>query len=203
LTDEKITGPWAALYDAEDARLPRAWRMQIARQEAAIAAEERRRAEERAERIEQRQDAMIAEAMRRAWAAGEPFDPQYPWKHWATVQERINEAFDAQDRAAEREERRMLVEAGLLHELGPSFAEPVGASTPEAASAAPPPASAARSSVRSKIRAFFARPRSRTIQRSTAGRCTCLSCEVNATRGDVDSYPDPYMEITRYTEDYR
>jgi hypothetical protein len=110
--------------------------MQIARQEAAIAAEERRRAEERAERIEQRQDAMIAEAMRRAWAAGEPFDPQYPWKHWATVQERINEAFDAQDRAAEREERRMLVEAGLLHELGPSFAEPVGASTPEAASAA-------------------------------------------------------------------
>jgi hypothetical protein len=62
----------------------------------------------------------LAEAMTRAHAKGEPWDPAQPWAHWPTFAERTAKVFAAQDRrdaVINREARRaaadVLVDYGV------------------------------------------------------------------------------------------
>ena len=95
----------------------------LMRLEAAERAEERRRADEVAERVEQRQIAwMMERAQRLAWE-GKPFDLNDPSTLHQPLEEFIAESFAPSEREAARDERRRMVEAGLLVPLKLSAAE--------------------------------------------------------------------------------
>lgn len=105
--------------------------------------EEKREERERQERIAERADAsynrMVAESMSRAHAAGEPWDPANPLKHYPTIDQRIGQAFamtDAQANAELRQARRAA--ARVLREHGVHAQVVVDANQPASGHELPP-----------------------------------------------------------------
>jgi hypothetical protein len=104
------------------------WELQLPPDQAAMLrslelaekAEQHEREERLAERHEAAQNVAIAESIRRAHAAGEAWNPNDPWKHYPSHEQRVAEAFAAMDmqaavelRAARREAAQLLASHGI------------------------------------------------------------------------------------------
>jgi hypothetical protein len=111
--------------------------------------------------------------MRELAYRGIPFDPADDRTLAQPFEEIVNEDFAAQDRQAARSERARMIEAGLLHDLGPAYPEPSPAPESSGGSA---PVPAARSRIVDKCREL--------LHRGGAVPCCCPSCvSVRADRG--------------------
>jgi hypothetical protein len=100
--------------------------------ELAEKAEQREREERLAERHEHALNRATAEAISRAHASGEPWDPANPWKHYPDHATRIAEAFaiqDAQIAAELRQAKRAA--AKVLREHGVNALVTVDANVPQ------------------------------------------------------------------------
>jgi hypothetical protein len=108
--------PWAAMVDEPVGLLPgqyAAWQ----REEAAIRADEQRKRSEAQDRADTRFQAEVWAARQYALHRGLPWDPQRPFEHRPTVQDRAAAMFDAMDREARAADFRAAQEAGLVHLL--------------------------------------------------------------------------------------
>jgi hypothetical protein len=126
--------PLAGFYGGPDdlPGLPADQVAAIRNMEQAERAEERERQERLAERMEQSHNRAVAEAIARAHASGEPWDPANPWKHYPDHATRIAEAFaiqDAQIAAELRQAKRAA--AKLLREHGVNALVTVDANQPQ------------------------------------------------------------------------
>jgi hypothetical protein len=127
------TEPWAASDEAiERAKIRRqlagfGWDTPLHPEQAAVLrsmelaerAEERERQERLAERMEQSHNRAVVEAISRAHAAGQPWDPADPWRFYPSHAQPVEEAFalmDAQTAAELREAKRAA--AKVLREHG-------------------------------------------------------------------------------------
>jgi hypothetical protein len=121
----------AGFFDTDLPRLPPNQAPMLRRMEAAERAEERERQERLAERMEASHNRAIMEAIQRAHAAGEPWNPSDPWKHYPSHAERVSEAFALMDLQAAVELRQAKAAAvRVLREHGVNAQVVVDASQP-------------------------------------------------------------------------
>jgi hypothetical protein len=163
------TTPWAAMIDEPVGLLPgqlAAWQ----REEAAIRAEEQRKRSEAQDRADTRYQAEVWAARQYALARGLPWDPQRPFEHRPTVQQRADAMFAAQDREARAADFRAAQEAGLVHLLHQGVPQQSSPSASESfgASASVPAAAARATPIGTRIRAAF----DRWAARSARGHAT-------------------------------
>lgn len=173
---EKVSGPWAAFYDAEASGLLPGYAAALRRAEAMERAEELRRREEARDRAELRLEAWTMRRMAELSARGIAFDPGDLSTLVESPAELAERVFAHQDAAAARQERRALIEAGVLTELGPMFA---GEATPAGGvGEAPEVHSSPTSPAASRAREFLHR-----FARAGARTCVCRDCvKVRAER---------------------
>jgi hypothetical protein len=116
--------PWG-FYEGAHPRLPGVapgWLAAARRAEALERAREEREADERRARAEDRFDRWQWQRMQEMAWRGQPFDPSDISTLVRTPEQLAAAVFGRQDAEAARAERRALVEAGVLHDLGPRFA---------------------------------------------------------------------------------
>jgi hypothetical protein len=140
----------------------------LARSEAIERAEAEREAAERAARIEERHEAWMWRRMQQMAWRGEPFDPSDPSTLAQPLDEFIAETFAASDREADRLDRAALRDAGLLHSLGPRFADEPPSGAGELVPSAPATAAASASVARARWALH------RITHRATP--CACVDC---------------------------
>jgi hypothetical protein len=198
--------PWVAVgppaggfFDEPSFLLPgplAAWR----REQAQIAAEERRKEEERAERADLRQAAALFEARQYSLARGLPWDPQRPFANVPNVYQRADAAFAMQDREARHADLVAAQQAGLVHLLhqgveSPPVASP-GDAAPPASRASAPGVAARANPLGTKFREAFTRWAARSGGHRSTG-CGCAACDPEALhRADAEAGLPP-REITR------
>jgi hypothetical protein len=199
--------PWVAVDDEPtappagfgwDFPLPPGQATASRRMELAEKAEERERQERLAEHMEASHNRAVMEAMTRAHAANEAWDPSDPWKHYPTHGQRVEEAFAYMDLQAASELRVAKREAAkVLREHGVEAVVVVDANAPESQSPSPgvaPPASRALASgvgradaLGTKVRAAFERWATRTSGHQSTG-CGCVACTgEDVHRADADA----------------
>lgn len=187
--------PWAVVGDWNVPGLLPGHLAQLRRMEAVEAAQERREADERTARAEDRRDRWTHTRMQEYLYRGIDFDPADLRTLIKSREQLATEVFTAQDAEAARDERRALVEVGLLHVLGsrPDELTSPPSDTPDSATG-PSAGAASRATVGSKIRAAmhrWARPRA---------SCSCAACDPTAvTRTEVDE-PSYIIRSTRQYE---
>jgi hypothetical protein len=178
VTDDQ-RGPWAKYGDGmgwEHPALKPGFRAHLARMEALERAELEREEAERRERADDRIQAWAMRRMTEKTLAGEPFDPNDLRTLVEPVEVLAERVFAQQDAHALRMERRAMIEAGLLADLGPSFGDGMGKPAEEGSvgdatsSAGGGMPAVARSMTRSKITEWRHR-----LARS-AVPCQCVDC---------------------------
>jgi hypothetical protein len=158
------------------------FRAHLARMEALERAELEREEAERRERADDRIQAWAMRRMTEKTLAGEPFDPNDLRTLVEPIEMLAERVFAQQDAHALRMERRAMIEAGVLHDLGPSFGDGMGkpaeqAKESDTSSAGVGPPAASRSMVRSKITEW------RHRMARSAVPCQCRDCvKVRAAR---------------------
>jgi hypothetical protein len=108
--------PNSGFYDEPSFLLP-GQLVRWQREQAQLAAEERRREEERAERAHLRQAIALQEARAYTLEKGLAWDPAQPFKHTPSIYQRADAAFAVQDREARAADFRAAQQAGLTHLL--------------------------------------------------------------------------------------
>jgi hypothetical protein len=135
------TAPWqhvgeptppAGFYSGpDDLALPPDQAAWFRRMEAAEKAEQREREERLAERMEASHNRAVAEAIQRAHAAGQAWNPADPWRFYPTHAQRVEEAFAYMDHQAAVELRQAKAAAvRVLREHGVNAQVTVDASQP-------------------------------------------------------------------------
>jgi hypothetical protein len=132
---EDMSEPWAAMAPEDQTPgLPSVWVAMAARADAREAAAERREADDRAERAENRRERALWVEYQRALLEGrEGVDPSDPRTYVLSPDEMASRVFAEQDREADRNQRKALIEAGLVHVLNVPASEMTAAtySSPE------------------------------------------------------------------------
>jgi exonuclease VII large subunit len=124
-------GPPAGFFDADLPGLAPDQAAAIRSLELAEKAEERERQERLAERMEQSHNRAIMEAIQRAHAAGEAWNPSDPWRHYPSHSQRVEEVFAYMDMQAAAELRQAKATAvRVLREHGVNAQVVVDASQP-------------------------------------------------------------------------
>jgi hypothetical protein len=191
--------PWAAFGWEAPGLLP-GHVAQLRRLEAAEAAQERREADERQARAEDRRDLAIHQRMQEFAFAGRPFDPADPSTLAYAPGELAEKVFAHQDVENAHEERKALVDAGILHLLdGPGVYPTTSPSAPgPGASPAAPTATARATPLGARIRGALDRWATRSTGGHTSGTCRCAACDPAAPPGDVAA---GLPELVRYVDD--
>jgi hypothetical protein len=173
------------------------------RWEAQRAAQEAREREERRERHEEYLERFLMHEWHVAVLEGRPgIDFGNPSSFVTSVESRISRAEDMQDAEARAVERKVMLDAGLVHLLEPTHAaDTASRSAGDAGGAvvggpAAPPA-VGRARVRARARAALAR----MTHKATRSGCRCAACEPGQLTREVARELGPM--ITRSTEDYR
>jgi hypothetical protein len=124
-------GPPAGFFDTDLPGLPPDQAAMLRSLELAERTEERERQERLAERMEQSHNRAVAEAITRAHAAGEAWNPNDPWRHYPSREQRVSEAFAVMDMQAAAELRQAKAAAvRVLREHGVNAQVVVDASQP-------------------------------------------------------------------------
>lgn len=129
--------PWAHTAGFGDPQLPNVapgWLAAAQRAEAAERAREQREADEHAARAQDRRDLWLWQRAQQMAFRGEPFDLSRPETLMRSREQLAAEVFARQDAEAARSERRALIEAGVLHDLGPAYPSPIPGALLEPAS---------------------------------------------------------------------
>lgn len=177
----EVSGPWAAFYGPQMGwdlpGLPPGPLAQLQRAEAAERAREEREAAERRDRAEMRLEAWMTRRSTELAMAGIPHDPSNLASLSEPLDQWLARVYAAQDREAERADRRALQDAGLLGRLtitASEMAAPAERSLPPLE--APDAARGGTSSATPAPRTGPVAKARELLHRGGVTPCTCPSC---------------------------